>query len=69
MRSIHLANVINRAHGAAVIAAWEVDDLDEMWIEAFLGLPTIQQRGAARQAVLNKMAQLRAQHPTYHKVH
>jgi hypothetical protein len=66
---VHLANVINKAHGAAVIAAWEVDELDELWIETFLGLSTLQRRQAPQKAIEKEFAKFRASHPTYRKTH
>jgi len=41
---VSLANMINRLHGAPVIAAWEVQDLDEMWIETFFELAKIRKQ-------------------------
>lgn len=68
LRSVFVAQTINRVHGGAVISAWDVDDLDEATIDVFYGLvhdlPQLQQDEARAQAV--RMEWLR-KHPTYGK--
>ena len=43
-----IARLINKAHGASVISAMEVDQLDETWVDFFKGvaieLPALQAR-------------------------
>lgn len=38
LKSIALARIINKYSHGAVIAPWEVEELDEMWLDAFRGL-------------------------------
>jgi len=61
-----LAQLINRIHGGTVIAAWEIDELDDATLDVFRGLvnelPDLQQAEKATQA--KRLAWL-SQHPTY----
>ena len=56
---VNLARSINQASGGAVIAPWDVDELDEMWIETFLGLAALPSRQKRQQAVNQKFEQFR----------
>lgn len=42
MYDTELARMINRLHGAPVLAAWEVEGLDEMWVETFFAMARTQ---------------------------
>jgi hypothetical protein len=49
--AISQANRINRACGGVVVAPWEIDQLDDDWLEAFDGLAErlpAMQKGAKR---------------------
>ena len=60
--------MINIQSGGTVIAAWEVDNLPDEWVDVYLGiatdLPDMQQ---ARQKVQAHMEKHRQSHPTYRK--
>jgi hypothetical protein len=66
--SLTLARLINKLHGGAVVTAMDVDQLDESWIELFVGvgvdLPNMQRRQKAIQA---KFEEFERSHPTYGK--
>ena len=66
--SLTLARLINKIHGGAVVTAMEVDQLDETWIDLFIGvgvdLPNMQRRQKAIQA---RFAEFERSHPTYGK--
>ena len=62
------ARYVNAAHGAPVIAAWEVDELPDDWIDTMTALATKMpglQAGLAKLEA-NKQA-WRNRHPTYRK--
>jgi hypothetical protein len=65
---VGLANNINRASGGAVIAPWQIDELDETWLDVFrvLGdeLPTMRD---AYQRIKKVKDSWLASHPTYGK--
>ena len=49
MYDTELARMINRLHGAPVLAAWEVEGLDEMWVDTFFALAQSQREEEALQ--------------------
>lgn len=59
---ILIAQRVNRQHGGAVIAAWEVDSLPPEWMEAFTGLEELPRRIAERKAVDAEFVKFRAEH-------
>lgn len=59
--------MVNRVHEGPVIAAWEVDQLDELWIYAIGSLADLPRRAAPVQALQKKFAEFRNRHPTYRK--
>ena len=65
---IAMARTINAAHGGPVIAAWEVDQLDDTWQDAFRALmfegESYRKEQAALKAYKDKWL---ASHPTYGK--
>ncbi len=65
------ARKINALTGAAMIAPWQVGQLDEEWQAVFDGLFEIEQRHAAetknKQLFDQVLAKRRAAHPTYRK--
>jgi hypothetical protein len=67
IQAVWIAQRINHLHGGAVIAAWDVDTLDELWLQALLGLSDLPQRQAPQKAINAKFAEFRAKHPTYRK--
>jgi hypothetical protein len=64
-----MAQRINHLHGGAVVAAWEVDELDEFWLMALMGLSDLPRRQGPQKAIDRKFADFRANHPTYRKLH
>jgi len=54
LNAMWTAQMINRLHGGAVIAAWQVDELDEAWLAALVGmaveLPEMKRRQSLIQA-------------------
>lgn len=44
MEDTYIAAMINRLHNAPVIAAWDVANLDEMWLETFFAMAQARQR-------------------------
>lgn len=65
---VALAQMINRFSGGTVIAAWDVDQLPETWLDVFRGLsedmPTMAKAKEKVQRVKNAWLQ---RHPTYGK--
>jgi hypothetical protein len=65
---IALARKINSVSFGAVIAPWDVDQLDEVWKEAFRLLASDGQRFVeAKQEIANVKSAWLARHPTYGK--
>ncbi len=67
IRAIELAKRINLQCGGAVIAPWEVDQLDDEWIDVFLGLTRLPDLRANYQAFDRRLAEIRSRHPTFKK--
>ena len=67
IKAIELAKIINLQCGGVVIAPWDVDQLDEEWIDVFKGLLELPQLRANYQAFNTKLAEVRRRHPTYRK--
>jgi hypothetical protein len=68
LMQIALARTINQASGGAVIAPWEVDQLTEIWLDAFRFTTTalVQSQNAMQRVQGLKSAWLN-KHPTYGK--
>ncbi len=68
LEAIMLAKYTNQAHGAPVIAAWDVTQLPDEWLDAMIALttelPQIEKGYAVVEAHLSAW---RAKHPTYRK--
>lgn len=64
-----MARLINQAHGAPVIAAWDVDQMDEMWLYTFIGIAELPRRQAPQRAIQAEFEKFRNAHPTYRKTH
>ena len=62
-----MARIINQAHSAPVIAAWDVPQLDETWLYTFIGLADLPRRQAPQRAVQRKFEEFRNAHPTFRK--
>lgn len=60
------ARMINRLHEAPVVAAWDVEQLDAVWMDVFMGmayeLPAKRKRIETEQERFRKFEQA---HPTY----
>ena len=66
--ALAVARLVNRAHGGPVIAAWNVDQLDQPWVDLFLGLAEdLPKKRARQQLVAQKVKEFEAAHPTYMK--
>ena len=57
--------MINQQHGAAVIAAWQVDSLPLDWLDAFLALDDLPRRKRRQQAIERVFEKARRAHPQY----
>lgn len=64
-----MAKIINNAHGAPVIAAWDVLQLDDAWLYTFIGLADLPRRQAPRQAIQREFTKFEQSHPTFRKTH
>jgi len=64
---VALARLINLQCGGAVITPWEIDELEDEWIEVFRGMAEIPQLRANYQAFDRRLAEIRSRHPTYRK--
>lgn len=52
VKAVWTAQMINHVHGGAVIAGWQVDELDEDWLATCVGLATeLPQRRRRQQAI------------------
>lgn len=67
IKAVELAKRINLQCGGAVIAPWDVDQLDEEWIDVFRGLARLPDLRANYQAFDRRLAEIRSRHPTYRK--
>ena len=65
--SVQTARLINLYSGGTVIAPWEVDQLDEEWIDVFFGIAGLPELRSHYQAFENRLAERRRQHPNYRK--
>jgi hypothetical protein len=65
--AVQYARLINQFSGGTVIAPWEVSQLDEEWLEVFLGLIDLPRLRANHQAFDKRLAERRQAHPTYRK--
>ena len=62
--------MINESHGGVVIAAWEVDQLPDTWIDAFAVLrDEMPEMVEHFQRVERERAKWRREHPQYGKMH
>jgi hypothetical protein len=60
---VALANMINQAHGGAVIAAWQVGQLDEGTLDAYRRLANdLPKMGQQVQRIEGAKAKIREQH-------
>ena len=58
-----IARIINKVHGGPVISAMEVDQLDDEWIDLFLGIAVdLPKRQARRKAIDIKFAQFQREY-------
>jgi hypothetical protein len=64
---VELARLINLQCAGAVIAPWEVDQLDDEWVDVFKGLAELPSLRASYQAFDHRLAEIRSKHPTYRK--
>jgi hypothetical protein len=67
LRAVQLAKLINLQCGGAIIAPWEIDDLDEEWRDVFYGLAELPALRTNYQAFDRRLAEIRKKHPTYRK--
>lgn len=65
--AVYLARLINQHSGGAVIAPWEVDQLDEEWQAVFREMAKEQKIKDTRQAFENRLIQRRMENPNYRK--
>lgn len=67
IKAVELAKLINLQCGGAIVTPWDIGQLDETWIDVFKGLSKLPSMRNSYQAFDKRLAQLRAQHPTYRK--
>jgi hypothetical protein len=67
LMAVQYARLINLYSGGTVIAPWEVDQLDEEWLDVFLGLMDLPERRKNYQAFENLLAERRKNNPSYRK--
>jgi hypothetical protein len=67
IKAVELAKLINMQCGGAIVAPWDVDQLDDEWIDVFSGLYKLPQMRANYQAFDTRLKDIRAKHPTYRK--
>ena len=65
--SVQTAKMINMYSGGTVIAPWEVDQLDDEWIDVFFGIADLPELRNHYQAFEKRLAERRRQHPNYRK--
>lgn len=65
--AVQYAKLINLMSGGTVIAPWEVDQLDEEWLNVFFGLLDLPKRRESYQAFERRLIQRRNEHPNYRK--
>jgi hypothetical protein len=64
---VEIAKLINLLSAGAVIAPWEVEQLDEEWVDVFRGIAKLPERRASYMAFDRRLAEIRSKHPTYRK--
>jgi len=68
INAVYLAKAINHLSGGAVVAPWEIDTLDQEWIDTFwlmlVDLPKAQQNSQEIESIKEK---IRREHPTFGK--
>jgi len=63
---VTIARLINKVHGGLVISAMDVDQLDEAWVDVFLGIAIELPHKQERQKIIdNKFREFERTHPTY----
>lgn len=67
LMAVQRARLINQLSGGPVIAPWEVDQLDEAWLNVFYGLVNLPKRRENYQKFENRLQQRRREHPNYRK--
>lgn len=65
--AVNRARLINQQLGGALIAPWEVGQLDEAWLDVFYGLQELPDLRKNYQEFENLLAQRRNANPTYRK--
>ena len=67
LMAVQYARLINTYSGGTVIAPWDVDQLDEEWLDVFIGLADLPKLRANYQAFDHLLNERRRAHPTYRK--
>ena len=67
IKAVELARIIDLQCGGMAVAPWEIDQLDEEWIDVFKGLMELPRLRANYQAFDRQLADIRRKHPTYRK--
>lgn len=65
--AVQYAKLINFQSGGTVIAPWDVPQLDEEWLNVFLGLLDLPRRRENYQAFERRLIQRRQENPNYRK--
>lgn len=67
LMAVSIARRINQECGGAVIAPWQVAQLDATWLDVFDGLAELPNMREQYQAVERRLMEIRKSHPTYRK--
>lgn len=68
INDVTIARLINKVHCGPVITAMEVDQIDETWLDVFLGITVDLPRKQARADLIKrKFEEFERKHPTYGK--
>ena len=65
--AVHYARRINEQSGGVVIAPWDVEQLDEEWLEVFNALADENRHTKSQQEFEQRLQQRRNENPTYRK--
>ena len=67
LSAVQSAGLINRICQGVVIAPWEVEQLDEEWLDIFYGLADVNRWKRSAEQFDERLKKVRSQHPTYRK--
>ena len=66
LTAVALARIINKVHGGMVISAMEVEQLDDTWVDVFVGITyDLPQKERRAKLIQRKFEEFERSHPTY----